>query len=68
MLGDYVQAFAKASNPDTLPEVEYMWKKGTVDLSRLEGLIDQQVTKYENAMDWFSTTHAGPFDRNVGAC
>ena len=67
VLGDYIQAFAKVSNPDTLPEVEYMWKKGTVDLPRLERLIAQQVTKYENVMDWSAKTSTGPFDRNVGA-
>ena len=67
VLGDYIQAFAKVSNPDTLPEVEYMWKKGTVDLPRLERLIDRQVTKYEDAVDWFAKTNTGPFDRNAGA-
>ena len=67
VLGDYVQAFAKVSNPDTLPEVEYMWKKGTVDLPRLEQLIARQVTKYEDAMDWFAKTNTGPLDRNSGA-
>ncbi len=67
VLGDYIQAFAKVSNPDTLPEVEYMWKKGTVDLPRLEQLIAQQVTKYENIMDWSAKTKTGTFDRNAGA-
>ena len=54
-------------NPDTLPEVEYMWKKGTVDLPRLEPLIARQVTQYENVMDWSAKTSTGPLDRNAGA-
>jgi hypothetical protein len=41
-----------------------MWKKGAVDLPTLERLIDRQVTEYENAMDWFSKTRTGPFDKN----
>ena len=67
VLGDYIQVFAKVYNPDTLPEVEYMWKKGTVDLPRLEQLIAQQVTKYENVLDWTAKTNTGPLDRNAGA-
>lgn len=65
-LGDYIQAFAKVSNPDTLPEVEYMWKKGTVNLPRLEQLIARQVTKYEYAMDWSAKTNTGTLDTNFG--
>ena len=64
ILGDYVQAYGKVYDSDTLPRVEYMWKKGTVDLPRLERLIDRQVTEYENATDWFLKTRTGPFDKN----
>jgi len=64
VLGDYIQAYKQSYDSDTLPRVEHMWKKGTVDLPRLERLIDRQVTEYENAMDWFSKTHTGPFDKN----
>ena len=65
VLGDYIQAYKKAYDSDTLPHVEYMWKRGTVDLPRLERLIDRQVTEYENALDWFNKTHTGPFDKNA---
>jgi tetratricopeptide (TPR) repeat protein len=64
VLGNYIQDYKQAFDSDTLPQVEYMWKKGTVDLPRLERLIDQQVTEYENAMDWFSKTHTGPFNKS----
>ncbi len=64
VLGDYVQAYKRSYDSDTLPRVEYMWKKGATDLPSLERLIDRQVTEYENAMDWFSKTHTGPFDKN----
>ena len=64
VLGDYIQAYEKVYDSDTSPRVEYMWKKGTVDLPRLERLIDRQVTEYENAIDWFLKTHTGPFDKN----
>ena len=64
VLGDYVQTYKNAFDSDTLWRVEYMWKSDTVDLPRMEVLIDQQVTEYENALDWFNKTHTGSFDKS----
>ena len=64
VLGVYIQTYKQAFDSDTLWRVERMWKRGTVDLPRLEALIDRQVTEYENAVDWFNKTHTGPFDKN----
>ena len=58
-LGEYIQAYKKTFDSDTLSEVEFMRKRGTVDLPRLEMLIDRQVADYENAMDQGSKTGTG---------
>jgi hypothetical protein len=34
-----------------MPDVEFIWKKGNVDLPGLEKPIDAQVTAYENAIN-----------------
>jgi len=65
VLGDYIRSYRSVFDSDTLPYVEYMWKKGTVDLPRLERLIDRQVTEYEQALDWYNKTRTGPFDKNT---
>ena len=65
VLGDYTQAYKQVYDSASMPQVEYMWRKGRVDLPRLEQLVDQQVTEYEDSMDWFSKTHTGPFDKNT---
>jgi len=63
ILGDYVQTYKQAFDSDSLWRVEYMWKSGTVDLPKMEALIDRQVTEYENASDWFNKTHTGALDK-----
>ena len=63
VLGDYVQTYKNAFDSDSLWRVEHMWKSDAVDLPRMEVLIDQQVTEYETALDWFSKTHTGSFDK-----
>ncbi|MGD0234898.1 MAG: hypothetical protein ABSC55_10225 [Syntrophorhabdales bacterium] len=58
-LGEYIQTYKRTFDSDTVSEVEFMWKRGTVDLPRLEMLIDRQVAEYENAMDQYSKTGTG---------
>lgn len=65
-LGEYIQAYKKAFDSDTVSDVEFMWKKGTVDLPRLEKLIDHQVTEYENAMDQYNKTGTGSLKQSYG--
>jgi tetratricopeptide (TPR) repeat protein len=65
-LGEYIQAYKKSYESSTLPDVEFMWKRGNVDLPRLEKLIDEQVTEYENAIDWSNKTGTGSFDKRGG--
>jgi hypothetical protein len=43
-----------------------MWKRGNVDLPRMEKLIDRQVTEYEDAVKWYNKTGTGSFDKRSG--
>ena len=62
-LGEYIQAYKRTFDSDTVPDVEFMWKKGNVDLPKLEKLIDRQLIEYENAVDWYNSTGTGPIDK-----
>ena len=65
-LGEYVKAYRSSYGSTTLQDVEYMWKRGNVDLPKLEKLIEQQVTEYEDAVDWYYRTGTGSFDKKGG--
>jgi len=65
-LGEYILAYKKAFDSGTLSDLEFMWKRGTVDLPRMEKLIDRQVTEYEDAVKWYNKTGTGSFDKRGG--
>ncbi len=58
-LGEYIVAYRKTFDSDTLPDLEFMWKRGNVDQTRLERLIDKQVGEYESSMEWLDKTGTG---------
>ncbi len=66
VLGEYIQSYKIVYDDANMQNVEFMWKRGNVDLPKLETMIEQQVTEYENAIEWFLRTGTGPLYKTGG--
>jgi hypothetical protein len=62
-LSQYLQAYKYVHSGPNVVGIEVMLRKKQFDLARLEAVIDEQVTGYENDMDQFLRTGTGYYDR-----
>lgn len=65
-LEDYIELYGHLYPLTTIIDVKKMYKKKEIDLIRLEKLMDEQISWYEDEIEQFATTHTGFYDRNPG--
>lgn len=58
-LHEYLLAYSNTFPLMTISDVERMWRSGKVDLPRLEKLLDEQITTYENDLEQFWESATG---------
>ena len=66
-LNDYLAVYENAYPLETVRDVERMARSGRVDLPRLEKLLDEQITTYENDLEQFWGTGTGWFGERSSA-
>ena len=62
-LKDYIDVYSRVYPMPTIKQVEDMWIKDRVDLTRLEQLIEEQVSTYEWDIDQYLSTGTGWYGR-----
>jgi tetratricopeptide (TPR) repeat protein len=65
-LEDYIELYGHLYPLTTIIDVKKMYKKKEIDLIRLEKLMDEQISWYEDEIEQFATTHTGFYDKNPG--
>jgi hypothetical protein len=55
----YIDYYRLVYPMTTIDQVEDMWKSGRIDLKRLEVLLDEQITNYEQEVAQAVTTGTG---------
>jgi tetratricopeptide (TPR) repeat protein len=65
-LEDYIELYGHLYPLTTIIDVKKMHKKKEIDLIRLEKLMDEQISWYEDEIEQFATTHTGFYDKNPG--
>lgn len=63
----YLEAYARVYPLSTIDDVERMWRRGKVDLPRLEALLDHQITTYEDELEQYWTAGTGYYGNRSGA-
>ncbi len=66
-LNEYVEYYGFLHPLITIQDVEKMARTGQVDIDRLEILLEQQMTWYEDAVEQFKRTRTGPFEGIYGS-
>ena len=66
-LRDYLAVYERAFPLGTVRDVERMAQTGRVDLLRLEKLLDEQITTYENDLEQYWGTGTGWFGQRTSA-
>jgi len=66
-LHEYLAAYAMVYPLPSIADVERMWRRGPVDLPRLEALLDQQITTYENDLEQYWTEGTGSYGNRSSA-
>lgn len=63
VLKTYVDAYGHTFPSSNLARIEFMVKKGDVDLPRLEIMLEDDVWEYEQAAEQFESGRTGYFDK-----
>jgi hypothetical protein len=63
VLKTYVDAYGHTFPSSNLARIEFMVKKGDVDLPRLEVMLEDDVWEYEQAAEQFESGRTGYFDK-----
>lgn len=58
-LREYIALYSHLYPLDTIGEVETMAEKNTIDLKKLETLLDEQITWYNDEVEQFQKTRTG---------
>lgn len=61
-LEDYAKFYSHLKPLTNIWEVEAMARKQRADIARLEALIDEQITRYEDEIEQFQRSKTGPYD------
>jgi tetratricopeptide (TPR) repeat protein len=64
-LKNYLILYRRCSPLLTIKDVRQMEETGQVDIDRLEKLIEEQVSWYENDIEQFKSTGTGFYDRSL---
>ena len=59
----YVDAYGHTFPSSNLAKIDFMAKKGEVDLPRLEVMLEDDVWEYEQAVEQFESGRTGYFDK-----
>ena len=62
----YVDAYGRAFPSINTGRIEFMVRKGEVDLPRLEVMMENDIWDYEQGIEQFESSGTGYFDRNSG--
>ena len=62
-LQEYTTLYSRGYPLINIEEVKVMIKEDKVDIGKLETLLDEQITRYEEEIDQFQRTRTGPYDR-----
>lgn len=62
-LQEYTTLYSRMYPLPSIEQVEAMIKEDKVDLVKLETLLDEQITRYENDIDQFQRTGTGFYDK-----
>lgn len=62
-LQEYTTLYSRGYPLIDIEEIKAMIKEDKVDLGKLETLLDEQITGYEDEIDQFQRTRTGPYDR-----
>jgi hypothetical protein len=65
-LGTYVDGYSKVFPSSNTMRIEFMVKKGEVNLPRLEVMLEDDVWEYEQAVEQFESGRTGYFDKTSG--
>ena len=65
-LKEYTTLYSRVYPLINIEEVEAMIKEDKVDLGRLEALLDEQITRYEDEIEQFQKTGTGFYDKGGG--
>ena len=65
-LREYTTLYSRVYPLINIEEVEAMIKEDKVDLGKLETLLDEQITRYEDEIDQFQRTGTGFYDKGEG--
>jgi tetratricopeptide (TPR) repeat protein len=63
VLNEYVQAYGKIYPSSNLPWIDLMIKKGDADIEKLEAMLEDDISGYEQAIEQFESTGTGYFDK-----
>ena len=62
----YVDAYGRTFPSSNTGRIEFMVRKGEVDLPRLEVMMENDIWEYEQGIEQFESGRTGYFDRNSG--
>ena len=65
-LKEYTTLYSRVYPLINIEEVEAMIKEDKVDLGKLEALLDEQITRYEDEIEQFQKTGTGFYDKGGG--
>ena len=65
-LQEYTTLYSRIYPLINIEEVEAMIREDKVDLGKLETLLDEQITRYEDDIDQFQRTGTGFYDKGGG--
>jgi len=66
VLKTYVDSYSNVFPSSNTMRIEFMVKKGEVDLPRLEVMLEDDVWEYEQAVEQFESARTGYFDKTSG--
>jgi hypothetical protein len=63
VLKTYADAYGRTFPSSNLARIDFMVKKGDVDLPKLEVMVEDDIWEYEQAAEQFETSRTGYFDK-----
>jgi len=65
-LGTYIDAYGHVFPSSNTAGIDFMVRKGRVDLPRLEVMMEDDIWEYEQALEQFENGRTGYFDKTSG--
>jgi tetratricopeptide (TPR) repeat protein len=63
-LKEYIDYYRHSDPLMTIDKVEGMWRSGNIDMNKLEDLVEEQVSWWENDVEQYYSTGTGFYDRH----